>query len=150
MPDFSIYQILLTNLAFYTRLNNNTLLSSYLLIWILLYIKFGLIVPFPNLPRNINLVFFVKLTVMAKKTRLNKKQISLSFGFAYTKYNVQRATLTSAILDLRQKMIQRTAKSYKQFCSIYVQLLRLQSLERVSLLKYILLNNINNQPHHEF
>ena len=46
-------------------------------------------------------------------------------------------------------MIKRTAESHKRFCSIYVQLSRLQSLEGILLLELILLDNINNQLHHE-
>ncbi len=48
-------------------------------------------VPFPNLPRNVYPVFLVKSTVTAKETRLNKKQIGISPGFAYTEYKVQGA-----------------------------------------------------------
>lgn len=36
---------------------------------------------FLNLLYNIYLVFFVKLTVMVKKTRLNKKQIKINIKF---------------------------------------------------------------------
>lgn len=55
----------------------------------------------------------------------------------------------SATLDLQQKIIKRTAKSHKRFCSIYVQLSRFQSLERILLLEAILLDDINNQPYHK-
>ena len=58
-------------------------------------------------------------------------------------------TFKSAILDLQQKLIIKTAENYKQFCSIYMQLSRLQSLETKLLLKPISLNNIYNQPHYE-
>ena len=87
---------------------------------------------------------------MTKGTRLNRKQIGISPRFAYTKYKVQGAMFKSAILDLQQKTIKRTVESHKQFYSIYMQLLKLQSLERVSFLKPISLDDINNQPHHEF
>ncbi len=106
-------------------------------------------VPFLNFPRNVYPVFPVKSTVTAKGTRLNKKQIGISPGFAYTEYKVQRATFKSETLDLQRKTIKKTAKSHKQFCSIYVQLSRVQSLEGVSLLEPISLDDINNQPHHE-
>lgn len=46
-------------------------------------------------------------------------------------------------------MIKKTIESHKRFSSIHLQLSRLQSLERVSLLKPISLDNINNQPHYE-
>ena len=88
-------------------------------------------------------------TVMVKKTRLNKKQISISFGFVYTKYKVQKATFKSAILDLQQKIIKKTARSHKLFGYIYIQLSRFQNLEEISLPEPISLDNINNQPHHK-
>ncbi len=148
-PNFSIYPILLTDLASYTRLDEITLLSSHSLTCILLHTESALMVPFPNLPHNVYPVFPVKSTVTAKRTRLNRKQIGISPGFAYTEYKVQGATFKSVTLDLRHKTIKKTAKSHKRFCSIYVQRSRVQSLERVSLLEPISLDNINNQPHHK-
>ena len=82
MPNFLIYPILLTIIAFYIRLDNNTLLSSYPPTCILLYIKSALMVPFLSLPSNIYQIFLMKLTVMAKEIRLNRKQIGISLGFA--------------------------------------------------------------------
>lgn len=51
----------------------------------------------------------------------------------------------SMTLDLHQKMIKKTTQSHKQFYSVYVQLLRLQSVEEIFIVKPISLNNINNQ-----
>ena len=67
-----------TNLASYTRLDNNTLLSSHPPTYILLHIKSVLMVPFLSFLRNIYPVFPIKSTVTAKKIRLNKKQIGIS------------------------------------------------------------------------
>lgn len=36
---------------------------------------------------------------MIKETKLNRKQIGVSFGFVYTKYKVQKAIFKSTILD---------------------------------------------------
>ncbi len=147
--NFSIYPILLTDLASYTRLNDNTLLSLHPPTYILLHTESALMVLFPNLPHNIYPIFPVKSTVTAKRTRLNRKQIGISPGFAYTEYKVQGAMFKSATLDLRRKTIKKTTESHKRFCSIYVQLSRVQSLEGVSLLEPISLDDINDQPHHE-
>ncbi len=117
-----IYPILLTNLASYIRLDDNILLSSYLPTCILLHTESTLMVSFPNLLRNVYPVFFMKSTITAKKTRLIRKQIGISPGFAYTKYKVQGTKFKSATLDLQRKIIKKTAESHKQFCSIYVQL----------------------------
>lgn len=59
----------------------------------------------------------------------------------------QKAIFKSVILNLQQKTIKRKTETYKQFYSIYVQLSRFQSLERVLFLERILLDNINNQSH---
>lgn len=65
-------------------------------------------------------------------------------GFAYTKYKVSSATFKSAILILRQKLKNLIIENLKQFCLTYVQLLRLQSLERLFILEPIILTDINN------
>ncbi len=147
--NFSIYPILLTDLASYTRLDDNTLLNSYPPTCILLHTESALMMPFPNLPHNVYPVFPVKSTVTAKETRFNRKQIGISPRFAYTEYKVQGATFKSATLDLQRKTIKKTTENHKQFCSIYVQLSKIQSLEEVSLLESISFDDINNQPHHE-
>ncbi len=113
--DFSIYAILLTDLASYTRLDNNTLLSSHPPTCILLHTKSALIVLFPNLPYNIYPVFPVKSTVTAKRTRLNRKQIGISPGFAYTEYKVQGAMFKSATLDPQHKTIKKVPKVTSDF-----------------------------------
>ncbi len=113
IPNFSIYLILLTDLASYIRLDDNILLSLHLSTYILLHIESTLMVPFPNLARNVYPVFPVKSTVTAKRIRFNRKQIGISPRFAYTKYKVQGATFKSATLDLQYKTIKKTAKSHK-------------------------------------
>ncbi len=82
-------------------------------------------------------------------TRLNRKQIGISLGFAYTEYKVQGAIFKSATLDLQLKTIKKIVESHKLFCSIYVQLSKILSLEGISLLEPISFDDINNQPHHE-
>ena len=149
ISNFSIYPILLTVIVSYTWLDDNILLSSHLPICILLYTESILMVLFPSFLHNVYPVFFVKSTVTAKKTRLNRKQVDISLRFAYTKYKVQEAIFKSVIFNLQQKLIKRTVESHKQFCSIYMQLSRLQSLEEISLLEPISLDNINNLSYHE-
>ncbi len=146
MPNFLIYPILLTIIASYIRLNNNTLLSSHPLIYILLHIESALMVSFPSLSRNIYSVFPVKSTIMAKEIRLNGKQVRISPRFAYTEYKVHGAIFKSATLDLRQKSIKRTIEYHKRFCSIYVQQSRLQNLEGVLFIEPISLDDMNSQP----
>ena len=150
MLNCSSYKFLFMALVSYTKLNNNTLLSFYPHICILLYPNSILRVLFQSLPPNVYLVFLVKLIVTTKGTKLNKKQIGITPKFIYTKYKVQKAMLKSAVLDLQCKTSNRSTKYYKRFCLTYVQLSRLQSLGGVLLLALISLENINNQLHHEF
>ena len=83
MANFSIFLSLFTVITFYIRLDDNTLLSLYHPIYISLYTESALMVFFPNHPHNVFLVFpIVKLTVTAKKRRLNKKQVNISLKFA--------------------------------------------------------------------
>ena len=72
-------------------------------------------------------------------------QIPLTPVFAVTDYKVQGAMFKTAILDLQRSQFTNNV-SLKAFCSIYVQLFRLQSLEDVQLLQTISLKDINNQP----
>lgn len=68
-------------------------------------------------------------------------------GFAVTDYKVQRATFRSTVLDLRRESKLDGQNSYKRFCSNYIQLSRLQSLDGIHLLEGIELEDINNKPH---
>lgn len=111
-------------LASYTRLDNNTLLSLYPRIYILFYTDSMLMMFFPNLLSNIYSVFPSRLFIIAKGTRLNKKQIRITPGFAYTEYRVRGVTFKSGVLDLKCKANKLSTESYKRFYSTYIQLFR--------------------------
>ena len=68
-------------------------------------------------------------------------------GFAVTDYKVQGATFQTAVLDLRRGSKSDGMVLHKRFCSTYVQLSCLQSLQGVHLLEKIELEDINNKPH---
>ena len=85
--------------------------------------------------------------VTAKKTNVNKYQIGLIPSFAFIEYKVQVATFEFVVLDLRKKSKKRGGKSYKRFCSTYVQLSWLQILQSIILLKKINFDNIDNKPY---
>lgn len=131
----------------YTKLDHNTLLNSHLPHCILLHTDSPLMISFPSLPANIYPVFLVRSIVTAKNTRLNRKQVGITPGFAYTKYKIQGATFKSAVLDLRRRSKKKAGKYHKRFYPTYIQLL--QSLDGLSLLESIQLDNIKNQPHHD-
>lgn len=116
-----IYSILvIIVLGSYTQLDKNILLSSRSLICILLHIESILMVLFSNILHNVYLVFPIKSSVTAKEAIFKMKQIGITPRFAYTKYKVQGATLKSAILDLQQRTVKKTAENHMRFCFIYV------------------------------
>ncbi len=100
---------------------------------------------FPDLPTNVFPLFPVKSTVSLQGISINRMQIPLTPAFAVTDYKVQGATFKTAILDLQRSQFANNV-SHKAFCSTYVQLSCLQSLEGVQLLQTISLKDINNQP----
>ena len=53
----------------------------------------------------------------------------------------------STVLDLQQKSKKRVRESHKQFCSTYVQLSGLQTLQDIFLLEKINLDDIDNKSH---
>lgn len=57
--------------------------------------------------------------------------------------------LKSITINLLRKTMKETVERHKQYCSINIQLSRLQSLGGVSLLEPISFDNINNQTHHD-
>lgn len=58
----------------YTKLNNNTYLSSYLPYYILLHTSLILIIDFSRFLLNITLVFLIKSIIVTKKIKINGKQ----------------------------------------------------------------------------
>ncbi len=87
----------------------------------------------------------MKSTVSLQAVSINKRQISLTPAFAITEYKVQGATFKTAILELQCKN-SITGGSHKAFCSTYVQLSCLQSLDSVQLLQTFSLKGIDNKP----
>ena len=72
----------------------------------------------------------------------------MSSAFSLTDYKIQDLMLTVAILDLKHdQATKRQNSSYIKYCSTYVQLSRLRSLDGLHLLQKIDKNDIQFQPH---
>ena len=72
----------------------------------------------------------------------------MSPAFSLTDYKIQGLMLTVAILDLKHdRAAKRQNSSYIKYCSTYVQLSRLHSLDGLHLLHKIDKNDIQFQPH---
>ena len=67
-------------------------------------------------------------------------------AFSLTDYKVQGSTLTTAVLDLKNDPTARGHDKHKKFCSMYVQLSRLQSLEGLYLLQKIQMSDLQFSP----
>ncbi len=78
---------------------------------------------------------------------VTRLQIPMTPGFAVTEYKVRGATFRTAVLDLHKNTKSGDKGLHKRFCSIYVQLSRLQTLDGVQLLQPITLDDIGSKPH---
>ena len=70
-------------------------------------------------------------------------------AFSLTDYKIQGSTLSIAILDLKQNTLGRRQDNHKNYCSTYVQLSRLQSLDGLYLLQKIDMEDLRFRPHHQ-
>ena len=77
-----------------------------------------------------------------------KSPVPMSPAFALTEYKVLGSTYQNVVLDLyRSSKVRGQDASHKRYCSVYVQLTRLRSLEGLHLLQPLSLDDLNNQPH---
>lgn len=77
---------------------------------------------------------------------MRRKQIPICPAFCLTDYKIQGATLTSAILDLKNDKGNRRHDSHRKFCSTYVQLSRLRTLTGLHLLQPVGMNDLRHSP----
>ena len=68
---------------------------------------------------------------------MRRKQIPICPAFSLTDYKVLGSTLKTAILDLKDDPTAKGQSKHKKFCSMYVQLSRVQFLDRLYLLQEI-------------
>lgn len=99
------------------------------------------------LPENVFPIFLAKSTLTICGISITRLQIPMTPGFAVTEYKVQGATFQSAILDLHRNSKSGDKGSHKRFCSTYVQLSRLQTLNGGQLLQLITLDDIVSKPY---
>ena len=74
-------------------------------------------------------------------------QVPVTPAWAITDYKVQGATCKVVTLDLHwQNISSKDGSSHKRYCSSYVQLTRVPSLQDLSLLQPITLKGFNHKP----
>ncbi|KAF4210355.1 hypothetical protein CNMCM5878_004518 [Aspergillus fumigatiaffinis] len=91
-------------------------------------------------------IFPLERSITVKGYSVRRKQVPMCPAFSLTDYKVQGSTLDSAILDLRDDPTIRGRDRHQKFCSTYVQLSRLRSLEGLHLLQQIEMKDLQFEP----
>jgi hypothetical protein len=99
-----------------------------------------------SLDCNILPIFPLEASISLKGYSVRRRQIPICPAFCLTDYKVQGRTLTSAILDLKDNRIARGQHSHRKYCSMYVQLSRLRSLNGLHLLQPLEMKDLDRQP----
>jgi hypothetical protein len=102
---------------------------------------------FKDLEAQVVPVFPIERSITVKGYSVRRKQVPMCPAFSLTDYKVQGLTLTTAVLDLKADPIAKGQNEHKKFCSMYVQLSRLQSLEGLNLLQEIDMKDVQLRPH---
>lgn len=92
-------------------------------------------------------VFPIERSITVKGCSVRRKQVPICPAFSLTDYKTQGATLKLAILDLKDNPSAKGQSHHKRFCSLYVQLSRLQSLNGLYLLQAIDMKDLSFRPH---
>lgn len=86
------------------------------------------------------------MSITVKGYSVRRKQIPICPAFCLTDYKIQGATLDSVILDLKDDIKNRRQDSHRKYCSTYVQLSRLRSLNGLHLLQSISMSDLEHRP----
>jgi len=85
-------------------------------------------------------------SITIKGYSVRRKQVPICPAFGLTDYKIQGSTLIKAILDLKDNSSLKGQNSHKKFCSLYVQLSRLRSLNGLHLLQKIDMKDLQFCP----
>ena len=78
---------------------------------------------------------------------ITRHQVPVTPAWAITDYKVQSLTCDAVTLDLHRKNTERRdLSSHKIYCSVYVQLSRVRSLQDLYLLQALTLEDLKNKP----
>lgn len=80
---------------------------------------------------NVFPIFLVKFTLIIHGISITRLQIPIMLGFAVIEYKDQAVIFLIAVFNLYKNTKLGNKSSYKKFCSIYIQLLYLQILDRI-------------------
>jgi len=95
---------------------------------------------------NLQHVFYLEGSITIKGYSVRRKQVPICPAFGLTDYKIQGSTLIKAILDLKDNSSLKGQNCHKKFCSLYVQLSRLRSLNGLHLLQKIDMKDLQFRP----
>jgi hypothetical protein len=102
---------------------------------------------FPELSSTATPIFCSSGPVKIGNMSVTRHQVPVTPAWAITDYKVQGSTYEAVTLDLhRQSITSKDGSSHKRYCSCYVQLTRVPSLQNLFLLQRITLNDVNGKP----
>ena len=101
---------------------------------------------FDGLDAKIIPVFPLERSITVKGHSVRRRQVPMCPAFSLTDYKVQASTLGTAVLDLKHDPSARGQDAHKKYCSNYVQLSRLRSLEGLHLLQSITMEDLHFRP----
>lgn len=104
---------------------------------------------FPDINRDCIPIFATSFQVRISDMYITRRQVPVSPAFALTEYKALGSTYQNALLDLSwpSKYHSEEKASHKQYCSVYVQLFRLQSKNGLILLQPLTFSDLNVKMH---
>ena len=102
---------------------------------------------FPGIGSTATPIFCSSGSVKIGNMSVTRHQVPVTPAWAITDYRVQGSTYEAVTLDLhRQSISSKDGSSHKRYCSCYVQLTRVRSLQGLSLLQPVTLKDFNAKP----
>jgi len=103
---------------------------------------------FPEMGSTATPIFCSSGPVKIGNMSVNRYQVPVTPAWAITDYKVQGSTYDAVTLDLHRQNVtsNKDASSHNRYCSCYVQLSRVRSLQSLFLLQPITLNDVNAKP----
>jgi hypothetical protein len=102
---------------------------------------------FEDLEAKVIPIFPIERSITIKGHSVRRKQVPMCPAFGLTDHKVQSLTLLIAILDLKNDPTTKGQDEHTKFCSLYVQLSRLQSESGLYLLRKIDMKDLQLRPH---
>jgi hypothetical protein len=101
---------------------------------------------FTDLETDVVPVFPIEGSITVKGYSVQRKQVPMCSVFSLTDYKIQGSILNIAILDLKNDPTAKGQNQYKKYCSLYIQLSRLRSLDSLYLLQKLDMEDLQFYP----